>query len=159
MVEAKKVGVLIACFAVFILLSASTGGIGWMTTGTSEKGANYGLFSGCSTNSCFSYGSNIPGPENKWRATQGFMVLSVLVSLGATICGIILMISDKVQPKIIAILLVIAFVLATISLAIFTDIKEEYYKKMDYGWAYGFGWVGALAGLGVGVVVFLTKRS
>ncbi|XP_066932405.1 p53 apoptosis effector related to PMP-22-like [Clytia hemisphaerica] len=158
MVEAKKVGVLIACVAVFILLSASTGGSGWMTSGTGGGKLNYGLFSLCGTNSCASYGS-VLYPENKWRATQGFMVLSVLVSLGAAICGIILMISDKVQAKIIAILLMIAFVLSTIGLAIFTDIKEENYKNLDYGWAYGFGWVGALAALGVGVAVFLTNRS
>ena len=34
MVEAKKVGVLMACLVVFIILSASTGGMPWMKVDT-----------------------------------------------------------------------------------------------------------------------------
>ena len=55
--------------------------------------------------------------------------------------------------------MVIIFVFALIGLAIFTENKEDESSDADYGWAYGLGWVGAIAALIVGVLVFVLCRS
>ena len=93
---------------------------------------------------------------DKFRAVQAFMILSVLTSIAAVVIGIIHMVSDKIPAKLISLLMVIIFVLALIGLAIYTEMKEDKNSivELDYGWAYGLGWVGALAALIVGIVVF-----
>ena len=59
------------------------------------------------------------------------MVLSILVSIGAAICGIVHVASDKIQGKAIGILLLITSILAIIGLGIFIDIKkgDTYYLE------------------------------
>ena len=121
---------------------------------------NYGLFRQCvdtkGVTACVSHPDNFV--SDKWRATQAFMILSVLVSIGAVVCGIIHMVSEKMQAKIISLVLMIAFAFALVGLAIFTANKEDKFEGLDYGWAYGLGWVGALASLIVGIVVLAVFR-
>ena len=99
---------------------------------------------------------NRDSTTDKFRAVQAFMILSVLTSIAAVVFGIIHMVSDKIPAKLVSLLMVIIFVLALIGLAIYTEMKEDtsYIIEPDYGWAYGLGWVGALAALIVGIVVF-----
>uniref|UniRef100_A0A7M6DP83 Uncharacterized protein n=1 Tax=Clytia hemisphaerica TaxID=252671 RepID=A0A7M6DP83_9CNID len=169
MVEGKKVGVLIACAAVFILLSASTGGVGWSNYEALLDGGSVelkmGLFRSCRTEKSFSTFSisNICSDfkseqlSSKHKAIQAFMILSVLASIAAVVC---VMFIDKISAKLISWLMIDAFISALIGLAIFTESKENSIIDIyDYGWAYALGWVGAIAALIVGVVVSVAYGS
>lgn len=161
MVDVKKIGVIAGCAFVFILLSASTGGVGWITTEAFGVESSGGLFRTCrkagGASICADIASDLLSDKDK--AVQAFMILSVLTAIAAVVFAILHMVTDKIPVKLISLLMVVIFVLALIGLAIFTANKEDLVPSADYGWAYGLGWFGALAALIVGVLVFVLFRS
>ena len=115
-------------------------------------GVDAGLFRSCSSGRCTSYDSD-DVPE-ELRATQAFMLLSVLTTIVACVLAIYHYLKDKIQVKIIALVMVIAFVLALIGLSVYTDN----YSDADFGWSYALGWVGAIGALVAGIVAFISNR-
>ncbi|XP_066924335.1 epithelial membrane protein 1-like [Clytia hemisphaerica] len=172
MVEAKKVVVLIACVAVFVLLSASTGGVGWLhyedviaVDGLSNGASgdlSAGLFRFCfkakteARQSCKDV-SDLIEVTVKRKVIQAFMILSVLASIAAVVCVILQMVTDKISPKLISWLIIDASTSALVGLAIYTHDHENDNSlngvTFYYGWSYALGWVGAIIALIVGVVV------
>ena len=82
------------------------------------------------------------------------MLLSVLTTIVACVLAIYHYLKDKIQVKIIALVMVIAFVLALIGLSVYTDN----YSDADFGWSYALGWVGAIGALVAGIIAFISNR-
>ncbi|XP_066935474.1 epithelial membrane protein 1-like [Clytia hemisphaerica] len=147
-VDKKKAVLVIVCVVEFIILAASTGGNQWSKSILGDSG----LFRSCSSGNCYTYSSDDVSGE--LRATQAFMVLSVLTTIVACVLSIYHYLKDKIQVKIIALVMVIAFVLALIGLSVYTDNNSG----ADFGWSYALGWVGAIGALVAGVVAFISNR-